>query len=73
VLTSQDMNEMADAQPGVVQPVVTLSREQSQKEMSGQDPTAIPVTTKAPRMSTASIGSDGKVTFEPIGEPRTST
>lgn len=73
VLTSQDVNEMADAQPGVVQPVVTLSREKPHKEPADSEPTAMPVIIKSPRMSTASIGSDGKVTFDPIGESRTST
>lgn len=73
VLTSQDVNEMADAQPGVVQPVVTLARENSPKEPSDPEPTAMPEIMKGPRMSTASIGSDGKVTFDRIGESRTST
>lgn len=66
VLTSENVNEIADTKPGVVQPVMTLSQEQSQTD--SRDPEAgFPVTTKAPRMSTASIGTDGKVTFEPIG------
>ncbi|MCJ1457950.1 Altered inheritance of mitochondria protein 24, mitochondrial [Mycoblastus sanguinarius] len=68
VLTSQDVNEIADTQPGVIQPVITLSHEKSQTESTDQEKAAMPVTIKAPRMSTASIGSDGKVTFEPIGE-----
>lgn len=62
------MNEFADAQPGVVQPVVTLSQEKP-TSATGQDKATMPVTIKAPKMSTASIGSDGKVTFEPIGGP----
>ena len=64
VLTSQDVNEMAEVQPGVIQPNVTLTRDKADAAPPGrhQDPT--PVTTKSPRMSTASIGSDGKVTFE---------
>ena len=66
VLTSKDVNEIADTQPGVVQSVVTLSQEKSLDDFKGQQKTAIPVTIKAPRMSTASIGSDGKVKFEPI-------
>ncbi|KAK3168046.1 hypothetical protein OEA41_004492 [Lepraria neglecta] len=65
VLTSQDVNEVADAQPGVVQPVVTLSQEKPTDAASHEKAT-MPVTIKAPKMSTASIGSDGKVTFEPI-------
>ena len=66
MLTSRDVDEIADAQPGVVQPIVTLSREKP-ADTAGQAKKAIPVTIKAPKMSTASIGSDGKVTFEPIG------
>lgn len=66
VLTSRDVDEVADAQPGVIQPVVTLSQEKP-TDPAGQAKTAAPVTIKAPRMSTASIGSDGKVTFDPIG------
>ncbi|KAL2039571.1 hypothetical protein N7G274_007843 [Stereocaulon virgatum] len=68
VLTSQDVNEFADAQPGVVQPVVTLSREKP-GSAAGQEKATMPMTIKAPKMSTASIGSDGKVTFEPMGGP----
>ena len=66
VLTSEDVNEIADTQPGVVQHVVTLPQERNQGE--SRDPKAsFPLNVKAPRMSTASIGTDGKVTFEPIG------
>lgn len=71
MLTSQDVNEIADAQPGVVQPVVTLSEEKSQAGISNEGQNAMPVTIKAPRMSTAQIGSDGKVTFDPIGATKT--
>ena len=67
VLTSRDVNEIADVAPGVVQPLATLSRKDSPAESDGQTKTGIPVTIKAPRMSTASIGSDGKVTIEPVG------
>ena len=73
VLTSQDVNEIADTQPGVVQPLVALSRDESPAESGGQTKAAMPVTIKAPRMSTASIGSDGKVTFEPVGGAQTAT
>ncbi len=65
VLTTQDVNEIADAQPGIVQSVVTLSEAKS--EPTGQRKAKMPVTIKAPTMSTASIGSDGNVTFDPIG------
>lgn len=66
VLTSENVNEIADTQPGVLQPVVTLPGEQIQTD-AGDPKAGFPVAIKAPRMSTASIGTDGKVTFEPIG------
>ncbi len=73
MLTSQDVNEMADAQPGTVQPIVTLSRENPYEEQSKQEPIAMPLIKKDPRMSTARIGSDGKVMFDSTGESRAST
>lgn len=72
VLTSQDINDMADAQPGVVQPIVTLSREDAQKESSDQKSTATPVAVKGLRISTARISNDGNVTFDPREDSRTS-
>ena len=59
------MNEIGDASPGVVQSMVTLAETKSESE--GQAKLTLPITIKAPKMSTASIGSDGKVTFEPKG------
>lgn len=67
MLTSQDINEIADAEPGIVQPVVTLSQEKTSTESMSQGKSTMPVTIKAPKMSTASIGSDGQVTFDPVG------
>lgn len=66
VLTSENVNEIADTQPGAVQPLVTLSQERGQAD-SGDPKAGFPVISKAPRMTTARIGTDGKVTFEPIG------
>lgn len=63
VLTSEDVNEIAD-----MQPVVTFSQAGSQKDPAEKPKAGFPVTIKAPRMSTASISRDGKVTFEPTGE-----
>lgn len=69
VLTSRDVNEIADAQPGVVvEPLVALSQERKPTDPADQVKAAtMPVTIKAPKMSTASIGSDGKVVFKPYG------
>lgn len=66
MLTSRDVNEIAEVQPGVIQPSVTLSQEKEDTRPPGQQEDSTPVTIKAPRMSTASIGSDGKVTFKSI-------
>lgn len=66
VLTSENVNEIADTEPGVVQPAVNLGQERSQAEPVAPKASS-PVFIKAIRMSTASIDTDGKVTFEPIG------
>ena len=58
VLTSENVKEVAD-----MQPAWNLSQERSLVD-SGVPQAGSPVTIKAPRMSTASIGTDGKVTFE---------
>ncbi|KAF6235680.1 hypothetical protein HO173_006363 [Letharia columbiana] len=63
VLTSENVNEIADTQPGVVQPVFTLPAERSTTDSAKKSKAGSAVTMKAPRMSTASIGTDGKVTF----------
>lgn len=60
VLISEDVNEIADTQPGV-----TLPGERSQANSTAPKADS-PLAIKAPRMSTASIGTGGKVTFEPI-------
>ena len=69
VLTSQNVNEIADTQAGVIQPKVILSRDKTETDRK-QD--AGPASTKAPRMGTASIGRDGKVNFESADQPKAS-
>ena len=61
VLTSENVNEIADTQPGW-----NLSQERSSVDYEIPKASS-PVTIKTPRMSAASIGIDGKVIFEPIG------
>ncbi|CAD6579722.1 MAG: Altered inheritance of mitochondria protein 24, mitochondrial [Alectoria sarmentosa] len=61
VLTSENVNEIADAQP-------TLLHGGGQIDPPDKPKASFPVVIKAPRMKTASIGTNGKVTFEPIGE-----
>ena len=63
VLTSEDVNEIADTQPGAVQTIVTLTQKRGKAD-SGDAKAGFPVTIKAPRMSKASISTDGKVMFE---------
>ena len=58
VLIYEDVNEIADAQPGL-----NLSQERSTAD-TGITKVSSPATIKAPRIGTASISSDGKVTFE---------
>ena len=62
MLTSENVDEIADTQPGVVLPGVTLSRKRSQTDSAEKAKSDF---NRAPRMSTASIGTDGKVVFEP--------
>ena len=60
VLTARDVNEIADTEPGVLQPATTLktSEEKTQKPEGGK--TSQPVT----KMSYASVGEGGEVKFE---------
>ena len=64
VLTSENIDEIADTKPGL-----TLSEGRSKVD-SGIPKAVSPTITKAPCMSTVSIDTDGKVTFEPPG-PKT--
>ena len=69
ILTSRDVNEIADAEPGMTQAIATLSRQQTTAASSSAPATkSTPATAKAPKMQTANIGRDGKVSFEPIGD-----
>ncbi len=61
VLSSDNVNEIADTQPGL-----SVSQERSQADSEVSEAKSF-TNIKAPRMSTASIGTDGKVTFEPTG------
>ena len=69
ILTSRDVNEVADVEPGMTQPLVMLSRLQAKAESPNTTVKKVEsATVKSPTMQTASIGKDGKVSFEPIGE-----
>ena len=61
VLTARDVNEIADVEPGILQPAVTLDIDkQKWKSPSNDQAQSQPVT----EMSYASVGEDGKVKFQ---------
>jgi hypothetical protein len=69
VLTAADVNEIADAPAGVVQEAITQNiigkSDTARTGVEGATPSAQQgVASNQPRMSVASIGRDGKVTFE---------
>ncbi|KAG8529252.1 uncharacterized protein KY384_005887 [Bacidia gigantensis] len=66
VLTSREVNEIAEAQPGIVQSLVDLQRLANVADPSkaANTQTTSAATVKAPRMRTASIDPDGRVIFE---------
>ena len=64
VLESRDINEIADAEPGVARSIVTSS---SPPKTADQERPGSPSNKKEPIMRTASIGADGKATFAPAG------
>ena len=69
VLTSRDINEIADVQPGLTQPLVTLSKLHIKAEPLNMTATNMETPTiKSPTVQTASIGKDGKISFDPTGQ-----
>ncbi|KAK5064272.1 hypothetical protein LTR84_000105 [Exophiala bonariae] len=63
VLSAQEVNELADAPAGVVQEAITAS--QTPKTLGNAAGTSLPASRQQGRLSVASIGSDGKVSFVP--------
>lgn len=64
VLTSRDVNEFADTEAGVTQRLVTLPQRQARARSMGERAIEdAPVMSKVPGLQTASVGKDGKVTF----------
>ena len=63
VLTTRDVNEMADTPAGAVQAAVNLATSGSKDKA---EPSAPPTPVAKTRMSFASVGQDGKVKFEDI-------
>ena len=66
VLTTRDVNEMADTAAGTVQAAVTLANSDAKDKAESPAPATPAAKT---RMSFASIGQDGKVRFEKQGDP----
>ena len=72
VLTTRDVNEIADAEPGLIQSVVTLASKKGVNSESGSTgfetrPPNTPPASPTPsptKMSYASVEKDGKVRFE---------
>lgn len=62
VLESRDINEIADAAPGVAKSLITSSIPPTTAEEGRSGSSA---DSKEPKMGTASVGTDGKVTFAP--------
>lgn len=62
LLSAQEVNEIADAPAGVVQEAITASQTPRTEGSAGTLPAA---PRQQPRLSVASVGSDGKVSFVP--------
>lgn len=69
VLSTREVNEIADAPAGSVQEAITASQIPKGLEIAKSGApgtsTALPATSRQPRLSVASVGADGKVSFTP--------
>lgn len=69
MLSTREVNEIADAPAGAVQEAITASQTPKGLEVAKSGtpgtPTALPATSRQPRLSVASVGADGKVSFTP--------
>ena len=64
VLTTRDVNEIADTPPGAIQHAVTLATNQGQDGVISSSKASAQTTDAPTRLSVASIGQGGKVLFE---------
>ncbi|KAL9122183.1 MAG: hypothetical protein Q9187_001264 [Circinaria calcarea] len=64
VLSTRDVNEIADSPPGAIQAAVTLAMSGPEKPATDSSSGTTPASARPTRLSMASIGPDGKVTFE---------
>lgn len=67
VLTSRDVNEIADVPAGSVQRRIALEANKADRDIEPKEETSQTTKTKPAQMSTASIGPDGKVVFTKDG------
>ncbi|KAL8925181.1 MAG: hypothetical protein Q9208_003686 [Pyrenodesmia sp. 3 TL-2023] len=67
VLTSRDVNEIADAPAGEIQKRISLEADNVSRALEEQGGAPQTMKTKPPQMNTASIGPDGKVVFTKEG------
>lgn len=69
-LSNDEVNEIAEAQPGAVQAAIKgLTAKDKSQDATVQEPKS-PESISAPRMNIASVGPDRKVTFEAAKEER---
>lgn len=71
VLTTRDVNEFADTPPGSVQQAVTLATNQRQDGIPNSSETSTQTTDMPTRLSVASVGQGGKVSFEETDDFKT--
>lgn len=64
VLTTRDVNEIADTAPGVISPAVTLERKRDSAEKDKEGSVKKPRADVPTSISVASVGPDGKVAFK---------
>lgn len=67
VLTSRDVNEIADAPAGSVRKILLSKADAVSQDFEQQEETLQTMRTKPTQMSTASVGADGKVKFSKEG------
>ncbi|KAI4204747.1 MAG: hypothetical protein LQ346_001571 [Caloplaca aetnensis] len=63
VLTTRDINDIADAPAGAIQKRISIEADDVSRAMEEQEGAPRTMRTKPPQMNTASIGPDGKVVF----------
>jgi len=70
VLTSRDINEIADVEPGQISSPATLRREEPDKATASTTTGSVPMPAaiKGPSMSYASVSRTGEVRFEALAE-----